>query len=322
MGELWISTWLDCHEPKGVLAEVRDEGQTALIGIFAVRKGLAFLNQSGYPDRDQIWIEYNGLVGREELQAPALIDATLALFRERHAAEVHLSMLPRDLGEALLGALPKARIYQQVTGWERDLAELRRQGMSVLDALSANTRYQIRRSIRGYEQRYGPLRVSGASTLAEAMDIWRAAGAWHTNRWPDSGFANPSFLTFHETLLKRGFDHGAVRLFRVTSGATTIAALYFLLDGGNARFYLQGVKPEPDGKLKPGLTAHCLLMQKLLDEGWDSYDFMGGDSQYKRQLADRRREFLSLRVHNGSLRHRISDVARLIRDRFMPGTDA
>ncbi|MEL7046760.1 MAG: GNAT family N-acetyltransferase, partial [Pseudomonadota bacterium] len=200
-------TWLDCHAPRGVAAEVLDGGQTALIGIFAVRKGLAFLNQSGYPDRDQVWIEYNGLAGSEALQAPALIEATLTLFHERHADEVHLSMLPSDLGEALLEALPKARIYQRVSGWERDLGELRRRGVSVLDALSANTRYQIRRSMRGYEQRYGPLRVSGASTLEEARDIWRVAGDWHINRWTDSGFANPSFLAFHETLLKRGFDH-------------------------------------------------------------------------------------------------------------------
>jgi CelD/BcsL family acetyltransferase involved in cellulose biosynthesis len=231
-------------------------------------------------------------------------------------------MLPADAGEALLGALPHGRVYQAVTGWERDLATLRSRGHSVLEGLSSNTRAQVRRSIRRYEARDGALSLRRAQSLAEAREAWELAGTWHRARWPDSGFNNPQFMNFHATLLKRGFDHGAVRLYRVAFGDETIAVCHYLCEGGalgeggTVRFYLQGVRPEADGHLKPGLTAHCVLMQHFLDEGWDSYDFMGGDSRYKRQLADRRREFLSLRVHDGSARQRLRDVARALRTRL------
>jgi len=323
LGWLWVGSWLECYAPRGVLIEVHDAGgRTAALGLFAVAGRQGLLHQTGDEARDQIWIEYNGLLADDNARWDALATAVRALLRETPCREAHLSMLPATLGEALRDALRHVRVYQEVTGWERDLAALRRQGRSVLEGLSSNTRQQVRRSIRGYQARDGGLSVRRAETLDEALEAWELAGEWHRARWQDSGFANPEFARFHTLLLKRGFDHGAVRLYRVAFGTETIAVCHFLCDGGTARFYLQGVRPEADGRLKPGLTAHSVLMQQFLDEGWDSYDFMGGDSQYKRQLADRRTRFLTLRVHDGSVGHRLRDVARGLRARIQGRADA
>jgi CelD/BcsL family acetyltransferase involved in cellulose biosynthesis len=317
LSRLWVETWLETHRPEGLAVEFRHEGGGLALGLFGIRDRCAYLHQTGDAGRDQIWIEYNGMVGDAALQVPALEAAIKSLTARPDISEAHLSMLPSAVGEALMQSLPRARIYQRVVGWARDLKGLRERGIPLLDALSPNTRYQLRRSRRRYEARFGPLFVEEAKSLDDAEDAWQQAGQWHRARWADSGFINPAFLDFHQRLLKRGFDHGVVRIYRVGFGSETIAVLYLLCDAGRAYFYLQGVRSETDGHLKPGLTAHWALMQTLMDEGWDTYDFMGGDSQYKRQLADQRIEFLSLRIHDGSLRQRGRDLLRDLRNRFV-----
>jgi CelD/BcsL family acetyltransferase involved in cellulose biosynthesis len=317
---LWMGTWLDCYRPDGYLVSVHAGGSPIALGLFAQRDNVCLLHQTGIKAQDQIWIEYNGLLAEPGQEAPALLVAAQAMLTNPHCSMLHLSMLPEGVGHAVLSAFPSARIYQLVTGWQRDLASVRRQGGGILDALSANTRAQVRRSLRGYERRYGSASVERLETLEDALDAWREAGDRHRARWQDSGFRNPAFTDFHERLLKHGLDHGNVRLYRVAFGDTTVGVFHYLCDRGTVRFYLQGVKPEGDSKLKPGLTAHCLLMQHFLDDGWDNYDFMGGDSQYKRQLADRRTEFMTLRIHDGSMGHRLADVARGLRDRLRGAT--
>ena len=313
---LWIGTWLNCQQPDGLLVNVRDGETLVALGVFGRIRDKALLHQTGIEAQDQVWIEYNGLIAEPELGTPALLAVVRTLLSKKECSVLHLSMLPSAVGIALLASLPHARVYQRVVGWQRDLLALRSKGQTILDALSSNTRQQVRRSLRRYEGRYGTVSVQRVSTPLDAIAALREAGTWHRSRWPDSGFRNPAFIEFHETLLKRGLDHGQVRVYRVAFGDITIGVFYYLCDRHAVRFYLQGVRPEADGKLKPGLTAHCLLMQHFLDEGWDSYDFMGGDSQYKRQLADEHTEFLTLRVHNGGLSHRLADAARAIRDRL------
>ena len=108
----------------------------------------------------------------------------------------------------------------------------------------------------------------------------------------------------------------AFSFFRLAFGGQVIGVFHFLIRRGCAYFYLQGVREETDGKLKPGLTAHCLLMQHMLEAGFDSYDFMGGDSQYKRQLADQRRGFTIQRRHSGAWRFRLEDGLRELKRRW------
>ena len=109
---------------------------------------------------------------------------------------------------------------------------------------------------------------------------------------------------------------------RVSAGSRTVGVFFYLLAGETVYFYLQGVQPETDSKLKPGLMSHALLMQHFLERGASVYDFMGGDSQYKRQLADRTTSFMVLHWHNGALRFRLEDAARALRNRYRPGAGA
>ena len=73
-------------------------------------------------------------------------------------------------------------------------------GSSYLDTLSSNTRYQIRRSRRIYEER-GQVELKRAQSVGEALEFFDQIGPLHIHRWGgelgESGFVNPEFLLFH-----------------------------------------------------------------------------------------------------------------------------
>ncbi|MEO0438411.1 MAG: GNAT family N-acetyltransferase [Pseudomonadota bacterium] len=308
---LWIGTWLETQKTPVLVARAKIQEKLIAIACLGRKSKSTWLHQTGDAQQDQIWIEYNGVLAQEEVAASALAAIVRTLQEDRRTSTVHLSMLNESVARSLLQSLPHCRVYQEQIGWKRDLSRLRAAANKpLIEGLSANTRAQIRRSIRRYEELYGKAQIVRLRDIVSAEMAFEQAGEWHKKRWTDSGFYNPSFVLFHKTLLKRGLDHGKAQVFQVMFGTHVIGVFYYLCDGKNARFYLQGVRYETDKKLKPGLTGHSLLMQHFLDEGWDTYDFMGGDSQYKRQLADIPVAFTTLKVHSGNFTSRIADFLR------------
>ncbi len=324
----WIGTWLELTTATVVTARVFRGDHLIAIGLFGVttetrhgvlRSRVAHLHQSGKVEEDQPWIEYNGLLADSSDQHAALTAVVATLFEDGYCDEVHLSMLEdrENCGSAMASlAAFSPRVMLSETGRWRDLAASREAGVRVVERLSANSRQQLRRGLRRYSELHGEAWIDTANDADEAVTMLHEAGMWHSQRWSDSGFTNPMFVRFHEGLIKRAFDHGSVGLYRVRFGEHSVGVFYFLFDAERAYFYLQGVRKEPDTKLKPGLVGHLLLMEHFLDYGMAEYDFMGGDSQYKRQLADRETAFLSLRLHRGDLRFRFEDRLRRIKNRF------
>ena len=187
----WIETWLETYSPQALLARVKLADETVALGLFVIRhetrRGLlrsrvAYLHQTGDPREDQIWVEYNGLLAEPQHRGPALRACCEALLTRGLADEIRLSMLPDSIGQPGISAvpditaLPGVRCAQAITGHVRDLAALRAQGRSVLDSLTANTRQQLRRSLRGYTRRYGEPALSAAGTADEAVALFREAG--------------------------------------------------------------------------------------------------------------------------------------------------
>lgn len=323
----WIGTWRDTYNPDAVVIRICLANTVIALGIFSrqvhrrhrvIHSRIALLHQTGVSHEDQIWIEYNGLLAVRGHEVAALALAVQTLQNEGMCDEVHLSMLPSEHARLLHTQIPESHIEYEVSGFQTDLRALRDHKTEVIDSLSSNTRHQIRRSLRRYESTYkSPMQVVSARTMEEAVGIFRECGQWHRARWADSGFNNPAFVGFHEKLIKRGFDHGSAQLFRVVVGESVIGVFYFLISDRRVYFYLQGIRGESDGKLKPGLSAHALLMQHFLDQGYDMYDFMGGESQYKKQLANQENAFMTLRTHNGGWRFLLENQARQLKHRLL-----
>ncbi|MEO5374838.1 MAG: GNAT family N-acetyltransferase [Alphaproteobacteria bacterium] len=301
----WIGCWLaEAATPAG-LVMVRRRGDVvglALVGRSRRRRLLPVtglhLHETGRPDLDGIWIEYNGFLAAPE-DARAVTTAVLRhLVANRNGRwswdELHLNGVDRstadiavDLaaGHGLRTGTPTPRACPTI-----DLAGIRAGGGGCIDAVSRNTRQQIRRSMRLYEET-GALRLERAETPAQALIHLDGLKDLHQRHWRDRGrsgaFAAPAFERFHRRLVETALPSGSIDLTRVAAGPRTIGYLYNFVRDGIAYSYQSGFDYDAaDPRRKPGLVAHLLAAEAYLAAGLDAYRLMAGDSRYKRSLAN------------------------------------
>ena len=286
----WVWCWIRTFAPETIRVSARIDGRVVAIGLFTrslqsrnglIRARQLRLHQLGDIPMDQIWLEYNDLICEAE-HRDAAVDACLEVLRfpEFDWDEIVLPMMTSSRAEHILAGHPGAIVGQRSPSFAVDLAALRAAGQSYLDNLNANSRYQIRRAMRLYRERYGQLQLRQAADRDEALAFFHQAGEYHRMRWPDSGFRNPHFVAFHENLIADAFDDGAIDLLRLSAGDECVAVMYYQLVDRKVYFYLHGLNYSRDGKLKPGLVAHTLATEHYMERGMAAYDYMGGDSQH------------------------------------------
>ncbi|WPL17638.1 Protein involved in cellulose biosynthesis (CelD) [Thiorhodovibrio winogradskyi] len=290
----WISCWLDTYKPHFLQVTAYFQETPVCIGLLTlshitrrnlIRSRQLRLHQTGIPSQDQIWIEYNDFLAARTHRHAAVTACLLKLETLPDWDEMIISMMPRARSIQLDPYYPHIRRPLNSPAYGISLHQFERDPARFLPTLSTNTRYQINKSARIYEQAHGSLSLEIADTQTMAIDFFHLAGQHHKTRWPDSGFKNTEFVQFHERLIRATHASKQTRLMRISAGDQLIGVLYFLLDSKIAYFYLQGLNYGKDPKLKPGLLSHSLAIQHFIAQGIRVYDFMGGHSQYKLQLG-------------------------------------
>ena len=307
----WISCWLKTFDPDVIVVSASVDDRVVAIGLFTrsiqIRRGIIKssqyrLHQVGDQLLDQIWMEFNDFICLEEYRADAVNACLQALqMSDEDCDEIILSMVTSSRARDIQGVLSEAEVQMTSASYAEDLSRLRQHDLPYLKSLTSNTRYQIRRSERLYNRLHGEVKYTLASDVQQALDFFHEAGKYHMLRWDDSGFTNPQFVAFHESLIRDSFDNRSVDMMKVTSGDETIAILYFHIVDKDVYFYLQGVNYESDQKLKPGLLAHAIATQYYLDKGMRKYDYMGGFSQYKCQLSSPSEDMVTLCIQKPSI---------------------
>jgi CelD/BcsL family acetyltransferase involved in cellulose biosynthesis len=267
------------------------EGQRCIaLGLINRRRRLFWhVGETGHGDADSVFVEHNGpLVVRDRPAARAAWYAALLGGGAGLGRIVRLSGIGAD---DLAAARRSGVVDQGMTRLApyRDLAALRAAGVDCLDAVSANTRQQIRRAWRHYEAS-GAIAVDRAGTLGAARERLAQLAALHQATWMARGkpgaFARPGFRSFHDELLKRGVADGMVDLLRISAGERVIGYLYTLVWRGVARAYQSGFVYEvAHPHEKPGLVCHVAAMRYYQARGLDVYDFLAGEDRYKTSLA-------------------------------------
>ncbi|HEY3848789.1 MAG TPA: GNAT family N-acetyltransferase [Acetobacteraceae bacterium] len=293
-------TWTGClaeeRFPDPVLLEARRDGETVALALFNRRRFLRetlLLGETGDAVRDTPFIEYNGvLVARRAL--PILRDCLRAARRQPIATRrpwlprrLVLSGVDIETTDAARAAGPVTIRRSDPAPWI-DLAPLRRGG-DFLVGLSANTRYQLRRSDRAYAA-LGTLQAHRAATADEAHGWLDEAATLHQAIWTARGhpgaFAHPFFYRFHHALIDRGMPRGEIDLLRITAGAQLVGLLYNFRYRGHALAYQGGFDYAGAGRhQKPGLTCHHQAIRLAAAAGLDRYDLLAGEGRYKRSLA-------------------------------------
>lgn len=280
-------SWVGCRAaarfPDAVLLRAEQSGETVGLALGNRRDGALWLGESGDPALDAVYVEHNGLLLTRAAGA-ARSDCLRALLGVTGRVRLSGTDAAHLAAARAVGAV---RLRRQHAAPFVDFAALRG---AFLESLSANTRYQLRRSDRAYAAA-GPLRVDAATTLAEAEAFLDALAALHQATWTARGapgaFANPAFAVFHRELLARALPRGEAELLRVAAGPRVIGYLYNFRHRGRVLAYQSGFDYPGAGRHeKPGLTCHHAAIERARRDGMAAYDFLAGGDRYKTSFAN------------------------------------
>jgi CelD/BcsL family acetyltransferase involved in cellulose biosynthesis len=323
----WVGTWLSQlppHSPAQLL-EVRRGDETVALGLLgehaATRHGVIrsrqlYLTETGDPRIDALTVEHNGLLIERGLEATVLPILLRALkHRHGHWDEVVVSAIDetREAGylQAALAAGLVGRVRWRKPCYVVTAEDVRAKGGDYVASLSSNSRYQVRRALREYGQR-GTVAISQAGDAAQAAQFFDEMVDIHQQYWRSRGqpgaFGSPFALDFHRALVRARLPHGEIQLLRVSAGDELIGYLYNFCYRGTASSYQSAFRYSPDPKLKPGLVAHCLAIQRHLDSGAQCYDLLMGRQQYKETLATRESQMSWLILQRERMRFRIENA--------------
>ena len=301
---LWIGTWLRTISCDAYLAKVMHQGQVVGLGILCPFRQVRHrvmpvrqfhLNGTGDPGEDVITLEYNGLLCHAA-DARRLLGVVLdAAMTSRipnspfcAVDEIVLANINSRICEDLQAEGYLLHDYAIAPSFFVDLAALREAKSSLLSALSKNSRYQIRRSVRLYEES-APLIVERAATRGQAFEFLAELRSLHQATWEGRGhegaFAHSFFETFHSRMISAGVESGHIDLVKVAVGDQVIGYLYNFIYGKIVYYYTSGFAYTSDHKYKPGLVCHFKCVEYYQERGLDVYDFMAGASQYKSSLG-------------------------------------
>jgi len=307
----WISAWLQLIGMRAGLSVYecyKDENLIAL-GIVSqdmIRRRQLFrsrvisINEVSNTDLN-MFIEYNGLLTIKGCEAEALQQLICDLdVCDSSWDELNFTNIPHEIYSGLYFERLNLRPIQdtQCTPWIASLenaAELD----AIINRLSRNRRWQIRRSIKEYEKE-GPLRIEAATTVEEALNYFHLLGILHTERWNRVGlkgsFAKPNWVLFHQSLIASAFNRGEIQLLRIRCGSRDIGYIYNFIWRDSVLMLQSGFVSEQKNILRPGYISHILAMQLNAQSGAAQYDFMIGDADYKQVLATAHPPLVSLRL--------------------------
>jgi CelD/BcsL family acetyltransferase involved in cellulose biosynthesis len=321
----WISTWLITYNPEFYVVTASIDNHPVAIGLFtkSIQKRKGFissrqlrLHQMGESLKDQIWMEYNDFICLSGHRKSAVNACLASLDNDDQWDEVVLSMMPAHRAEEVVAENEHATLGSYRPCYAVNLMAFQANQKHYIESLSSNTRYQIRRSLRIYNEKFGAVRLEAAATKQEAIDYFHSAAPFHISKWADSGYLNPEFMRFHENLINQSFDHGSIELLKISAGDKIIAIMYYQVESNNVYFYLHGLNYDDNKKLKPGLVGHTLATQYFVDKGMNKYDYMGGYSQYKEQLADISEELTTVVIQRPRSKFKVECVMKNLKQRI------
>ncbi len=324
----WISTWLEtlpgderidlivgCINDEPVLAYFLGNRQFTRRGFFHYR--LASLNATGDEYLDELTVEYNGVLAIPQLQIDVIqeiINRDVGEWDELYLPGLagdlcaEIDRLRNDAGQCFIIDVEKDSKSHYV-----ELDKVRSANMDYASLLSSNRRQQIRRSIREYSKS-SEIRVNVALTSGEASQMLEALAELHQREWTQRGkegaFANSYFRDFHSALIQKYFDSGVIQLVHIHTDQVTIGYLYNFIHEGNVLFYQSGFNYMESNHARPGLVSHYFSVLLNTELGHRRYDFLAGDSQYKKSLATNAERMMWVRLKKKNIRSWVEGSAR------------
>lgn len=313
----WVSSLMETVGDDATIFTIDVEaGQdVSLVGFVGVQKQRSFLHEdvlmfmeSGDEALDRVYPEYLDFIGDAErtLVISGVFDIfdQIGEFQFRNCGIV----LQQSILEAAANLGLRTEIFRTQPTYHVDLQKVRDES-EFIALVSKSLRGKIRRSKKIYRER-GDLVLSVAATPSAREQAFRDLKRLHAATWEARGekgvFANAQVVKFHETLISKWPDH--VELLSLTAGTDVVGVLYNLKRGKYVCNYQSGFLMEKDNRLAPGFVMHAMAADHYAKAGYETYDFLAGDAEYKRRLGEPGEELYSIAVTRPSWRSLLRTV--------------
>ncbi|MBV9123386.1 MAG: GNAT family N-acetyltransferase, partial [Planctomycetes bacterium] len=232
--------------------------------------------------------------------------------------EVVLPMMAGDLPlpGLLVSAFRAAGLNAELTETARaPYAPLPGSWDAYLRGLSAHKRKNIRRSLKVFEAwAGGTTRLECVHGLADLDRGKEILVRLHHERWHSAGqpgvFRSPLYLQFHDALMPRLAESGALELLWLCARNEPVAVLYGMVWSGKVYAYQIGRRTDLPAHLRPGMVLLALAIRRAIEAGRGEFDLLADDVFYKRELAPQSRPLVRVRAVRPSLREEIRRGAR------------
>lgn len=324
----WIGSWIGALPPRlrPRFLEVSLDGRfvgLALLGNHNIwRHGLIpsnalFVSESGHRQFDSLTVEHNGFLVESALSVAVLREAIAGLTKLALSwDELHVSGIDRNRVPDYLDSAQRAQLRALITIEKPyhfvDCETIRQKGGDYIGALSRNTRYQIRRAMRAYEDQ-GSIGFQVADTFDLAQDYFEKLRRLHQQHWVAKGvqgaFGSAFALDFHRSLIRSRFSKGEIQLAEICVGTMPIGYLYNFVFDRVVYNYQSAFQYDDDTRLKPGLVSHCCAVKYNIEAGMKTYDLLMGAQRFKQSLATHRGDMAWLVLQKPRLRFQLEQTA-------------
>jgi len=319
---VWTETWLSHYgalvphrfviakrdgRPCGMALLTSGVGQHA--GPFPLRTW--HVGTVGEPDADSVCIEYNSLLVRDEDRIEFARQLVAWIDSQSGCDQTHLDGFASSDIAPLLADNPQALVTRKPAPYF-DLRAAREANVEPIELLGRSTRAKLRRSMRQLGQPTGEWAASAerAEEMLHRM-IERHQASWIARGEPGS-YASRRFREFHLDLVHRLVPIGAMGMYRVTSPVGILGCAQVFIDDNRALLYQSGWSPQP-GNVSPGLVVDYLCLAECQRRGLDQFDFMAGESDYKRHLSTHESELAWVVWRRPRLKFAVLDNLRWIK---------
>jgi hypothetical protein len=285
------------------------------------------LNSSGIKKYDNcLMVEYNSMVGQLSNRDFQVVLKELPL----HWEEFSFPGLDMDNFPGIILDHQLQPYKKVITRDDRscfvDLDKARQKDGGYVSLLSKNTRYQARRGKRLYEK-HGDISLREAATREEALDYFESLLALHLKTWQERGktssLESSYYCDFHRQLIKNRFHSGEIQLLRISCGSEPIGYLYNFVQNKKIYFAQNGFSYPKNPKMKPGIISHVEAIEYNISLGNRVYDFLAGDTQYKKSLStdSNKMQWIILQKPTFKLQiiQTIEEKARWFKKRYLSG---
>ncbi len=266
---------------------------------------------AGEPDADSVCIEYNSLLVRDVDRTEFFRQLLAWINTQSDCDQTHLDGFAFDEVVSLLKGNPQALVTRRPSPYF-DLRAAREANVEPIELLGRSTRYTLRRSMRQLGQPTG----EWAASAERAEEMLHRMIERHQARWIALGepgsYASRRFREFHLELVHRLVPIGAMGMYRVTSPTGILGCAQVFIDDNRVLLYQSGWSPRP-GNVSPGLVVDYLCLAECQRRGLDQFDFMAGESDYKRHLSTHEAELAWVVWRQPRLKHVVLASLRTVK---------